>query len=79
MTKTEDQKRKDAELELKKLWAKEKAAYTEWAAKHYELGKKMYAVDKRLKALAKEAGIEIVHITQSGEVEIVVERHTKYL
>lgn len=79
MTTTENDRRKQAELDLKKLWNKEKAAYVEWAAKHLELEKKMYAVEKKMKALAKDAEIEIVHITRSGEVEVVVERHTKYL
>lgn len=87
MTKEECEVRAKAEEKLKAYWEtpasrheiSKKALYTKLSADHFELGKKLYEMDKALKALGKEAGLEITDVTKDGDIFCVVERHTKVL
>jgi len=87
MTKEECESRSKAEEKLKAYWEtpaskheiSKKTLYTKLSEEHYEIGKRLYEMDKALKALGKEAGLEITSVSKNGEVFVVVERHTKVL
>lgn len=75
-----DQKKRDEALKtLIDFWRKYKKEYTEVRQQEIEAGKKCYAVEKKIKAFAKEADIQVDSISPEGELLVVIDRHVRII